>query len=83
MRKARQLEKVVLASSSSFVKYNQFKTKYNAANFATQQLNTMNTIINEHIPELDTPVDQLDCQEAFEALTEKERKYLHYFSKVS
>lgn len=38
--------------------------------------------INEHILELKTSFEQLDCREAFDHLTEKERKYLHFYTKV-
>jgi hypothetical protein len=36
----------------------------------------------EFVLELNTPFEELECSEAFENLTEKERKYLHYYSKV-
>lgn len=38
---------------------------------------------SEHVLELTSPYEVLDCNEAFENLTEKERKYLHFYSKVS
>lgn len=39
--------------------------------------------MKEYILELNTPFEDLDCREAFDNLTEKERKYLHFYSKVS
>jgi hypothetical protein len=38
---------------------------------------------SEHILELNTPLELLDCREAFENLTETEKKYLHFYSKVN
>lgn len=37
----------------------------------------------EFILALDTPYEQLTVSEAFENLTEKERKYLHFYTKVN
>lgn len=31
---------------------------------------------------LHTPFEELDCQEAFDGLTEPEKKYLHFYTKV-
>lgn len=39
--------------------------------------------MKEFILELNTPFEELDCQEAFDGLTETERKYLHFYTKVS
>lgn len=38
--------------------------------------------IEEFILPNDTPYEELSVTEAFESLTEKERKYLHYYTKV-
>lgn len=32
---------------------------------------------------LESIFEELDCREAFDNLTEKEQKYLHFYSKVS
>ena len=37
----------------------------------------------EFILALDTPYEQLSVREAFEHLTENERKYLHFYTKVN
>lgn len=39
--------------------------------------------LKEFILEKDTSFEELDCREAFDNLTETERKYLHFYSKVS
>lgn len=39
--------------------------------------------IQEFVLEQNTPFEELDCSEAFENLTETEKKYLHYYTKVS
>lgn len=50
--------------------------KYSTQNFA------MNQNMQEFILELKTPFEELDCREAFHNLSEKEQKYLHYYTKV-
>lgn len=37
----------------------------------------------EYILENDTPIISLNCKEAFENLTDKEKKYLHNYSQVN
>jgi glycerol-3-phosphate dehydrogenase len=39
--------------------------------------------LQEFILENNSPFEELDCREAFDNLTEKERKYLHFYTKVS
>lgn len=39
--------------------------------------------MQEFVLELKTPFEELDCREAFESLSGKEQKYLHYYTKVS
>lgn len=39
--------------------------------------------MKEFVLELNTPFEELDCKEAFDNLTETERKYLHFYTKVS
>lgn len=46
-------------------------------------LGKMSRNMKEFVLELNTPFEELDCQEAFDNLTEIERKYLHFYSKVS
>lgn len=38
--------------------------------------------MQEFILEQNTPFEELDCREAFENLSETERKYLHFYTKV-
>jgi hypothetical protein len=40
----------------------------------------MNT--KEFVLENTTPIINLDCNQAFQNLTETEKKYLHYYTKV-
>lgn len=42
----------------------------------------MHQNMQEFILELKTPFEELDCREAFDNLSEKEQKYLHYYTKV-
>lgn len=46
------------------------------------QIDNRLRMTSEFILDPETPFEQLDVSEAFEHLTEKERKYLHYYSKV-
>lgn len=39
--------------------------------------------LKEFILENDTPIVNLDCSQAFQKLTDKERKYLHNYNKVN
>ncbi|CRL05528.1 CLUMA_CG018166, isoform A [Clunio marinus] len=64
---------------------NQFPKKVNIQRFSQSavKLKMNNNPLNEFVLELKTPFEELDCREAFDGLTEKERKYLHYYSKAS
>lgn len=39
--------------------------------------------LKEFVLENNTPIVNLDCKEAFGKLTEKEKKYLHHYTKVN
>ena len=53
------------------------------------QIHSLQTItmnqqqMKEFILEQNTPFEELDCREAFDNLSETERKYLHFYTKVS
>lgn len=52
-------------------------------NFSSTIALKMSFNMKEFTLENNTPFEQLEVSEAFENLTEKERKYLHYYTKVS
>ena len=39
--------------------------------------------MKEFVMELNTPFEELEVTEAFDNLTEQERKYLHFYTKVN
>lgn len=39
--------------------------------------------LKEFILENDTPFEELEVSEAFENLTDKEKRYLHFYTKVN
>lgn len=49
---------------------------------SSKQTITMNHQLQEFILEQNTPFEELDCREAFDNLTETERKYLHFYTKA-
>lgn len=67
-----------LSSKSSI-----FENLFKVSSQQTEAGREMNRNMKEFILEPNTPFHELDCKEAFDDLTETERKYLHFYTKVS
>lgn len=50
--------------------------------FVPQKRFKMTQSLKEFVLELNTPFEELEVTEAFENLSEQERKYLHFYTKV-